>query len=529
MKLSIVKSIAVTIVFMTILPGCASYLNSRYQKVSIVTPANSKVEIRGSVKQKKGNYYLKRDGKTKEITVLKDGYKSETKSVIAYKTSGLKYVSWSIVPVVAVIQPGAAWITASIGLFDGGPKSKNYDKSIVFNQLKKLPSNNETKKNIKINKVSLEVSNEDFNYIYYKNFKYFKKDNNTSKTYDESIQLENTIFTESLNEILTKRGYVDESNKVLKKGYLKTLLVNATINKVSINRIDNPRYFSDTWSRTGDHGFITIELDMKWDVLDYYDKVIHEVKIKGVSGQYALKNVEVDNVYKNAVNDAVESSFIEFMANDEVIALLNDDSVIEKEASYEDIIITNQGQYVSSISQAIKSSVTVTNSTGHGSGFVIGSDGYVLTNYHVISDTTDLKVIMNDGSEYTPKIIRTSMLGDLALLKIDAENLIPFTLYSSDEIEIATEIYAVGTPFGEDLAQTISRGIVSGLRKKADGSTVIQTDASINGGNSGGAMITKEGVVYGVVSAKLSGFGVEGVAFGIPAYQVIDKLKIKIK
>lgn len=87
----------------------------------------------------------------------------------------------------------------------------------------------------------------------------------------------------------------------------------------------------------------------------------------------------------------------------------------------------------------------------------------------------------------------------------------------------------MGTPTAEDLSQTISKGIISGIRKTDGDKKLIQTDASINAGNSGGAIIDKDGLVIGVVSSKLKGFGIEGVAFGIPSYEIFERLKINIK
>jgi S1-C subfamily serine protease len=106
---------------------------------------------------------------------------------------------------------------------------------------------------------------------------------------------------------------------------------------------------------------------------------------------------------------------------------------------------------------------------------------------------------------------------------------VPFQLSQSREIGVAQELYAVGTPSSEQLSQTISKGIVSGKRKTRTFDQLIQTDAKINRGNSGGAMINKEGLVIGVATYKISGLFIEGIAFGIPAYEIFDRLKIKVE
>ncbi len=134
---------------------------------------------------------------------------------------------------------------------------------------------------------------------------------------------------------------------------------------------------------------------------------------------------------------------------------------------------------------------------------------------------------MNNNKEYDFDIISFNKEHDLALIKIKASNLLPFKIQKSKDIEVASEIYAVGTPASKNLAQTVSKGIISGVRD-VDDSKLIQIDASVNSGNSGGAIIDKQGIVIGVVMSKLMGVGVEGVAFGIPAYEIFDQLNIDI-
>ena len=214
------------------------------------------------------------------------------------------------------------------------------------------------------------------------------------------------------------------------------------------------------------------------------------------------------------------------MKTEKVKDLFYDKSEADKEKSFEEIYIKNPADYVDNLNKAVQSTLTIKTKDKFGSGFVISEDGYIITNYHVVSDTSDLKVVLNDNSEHNAEVIRVSKIYDMALLKIDADGLVPFKINDSEYIEIASEVYAVGTPSAEDLSQTISQGIVSGVRDFND-SKLIQTDASVNNGNSGGPLVLKDGMVIGIVSAKLKGFGVEGVAFGIPAYEIFDRLKIR--
>ncbi len=334
--------------------------------------------------------------------------------------------------------------------------------------------------------------------------------------------MENTIFTESLNELLKEEGYIDTTKKILKDSYLNNLLLEATIEGYNVHSISNvvgTRFLG---------AMFYIELTIEWDVLDYYKNSIYKMKTTTSSGMFpGQKFKEGGDAMADVTKDAIEYALIEFVNSKKVTSLLKDRSEQDRENSFTEIVIPKAKRYVSNLQQSIKSSVTIKNSKGHGSGFVISSDGYIITNYHVVYDTTELKVVTNDEKEYDVEVVRVSKIHDLALLKIKAKNLMPYKIVKSKDIEIAMDVYAVGTPSAEDLAQTISKGIISGVRKTDGKSKLIQTDASINSGNSGGAIINKNGEVIGVVSSKLKGFGIEGVAFGIPAYEIFDRLKIK--
>lgn len=171
-------------------------------------------------------------------------------------------------------------------------------------------------------------------------------------------------------------------------------------------------------------------------------------------------------------------------------------------------------------------------STGSGSGIIISEDGYILTNNHVvststsnslyyeISDATSVKVYLhNDEKPYEAKIIGTDSQTDLAIIKVDLTGLTAAEFGNSDSLKIGEFAMAVGNPLG--LKSTITSGIISALNREVtddDGKTytLIQTDAAINAGNSGGALVNSEGKVIGINTLKLSGTGIEGIGFAIP-------------
>lgn len=162
--------------------------------------------------------------------------------------------------------------------------------------------------------------------------------------------------------------------------------------------------------------------------------------------------------------------------------------------------------------------------TGLGSGVIISEDGYIVTNNHVIADADKLEVLMNDNSTYDARIIGTDEASDLALIKIDAKNLSPITFGDSESVKIGEWVLAVGNPFGFN--STVTAGIISakarslGQNAQKSGLNIesfIQTDAALNPGNSGGALVNLKGELIGINSAIYSNTGsYSGFSFAIP-------------
>jgi len=164
-----------------------------------------------------------------------------------------------------------------------------------------------------------------------------------------------------------------------------------------------------------------------------------------------------------------------------------------------------------------------------GSGFIISSDGYILTNFHVIElayyHDLPLSVILNDGTSYDAEIIGFEQNNDVAVIKIDATGLNPALIGNSDNIRVGQTIYAVGNPFG-DLVYTMTDGIVSALDRvvSVEGKSIgtFQFSAAVNRGNSGGPIYNTEGEVLGIVTAKVVRGNVEGIGFAIPINDAIE-------
>jgi serine protease Do len=155
---------------------------------------------------------------------------------------------------------------------------------------------------------------------------------------------------------------------------------------------------------------------------------------------------------------------------------------------------------------------------GQGSGFIISPDGYILTNNHVVGEADKILVILNDGRELQAKVIGADPKADVALIKIEADNLPVIELGDSDKLDIGEWVIAVGNPFG--LSETVTVGVVSAKSRSvgiAEYEDFIQTDAAINPGNSGGPLLNLDGQAIGINSAIFSqSGGYMGIGFAIP-------------
>ena len=160
-------------------------------------------------------------------------------------------------------------------------------------------------------------------------------------------------------------------------------------------------------------------------------------------------------------------------------------------------------------------------SEAQGSGIIISADGYIVTNNHVVADSSSVSVQLNTGSEYAAKVIGADDQTDLAVIKIEpTEELTVANLGDSTKVEVGETAIAIGNPMGLEFFGSVTQGIVSAVNRtvQVDNRTMnlIQTDAAINSGNSGGALVNSKGEVIGINAVKVTTTGVEGMGFAIP-------------
>jgi len=172
---------------------------------------------------------------------------------------------------------------------------------------------------------------------------------------------------------------------------------------------------------------------------------------------------------------------------------------------------------------------------GVGTGMIFSKDGYILTNYHVVSGAQSIKVMMSDGKEVSAKVINFDAEADVAVIKLADNTKVPgiAEFGDSDALQVGESVVAIGNPLGKELIGSVTTGIVSAVNRQVSIENTalkfIQTDAAINPGNSGGPLVNSKGQVIGINTAKISVEGVEGLGFSIPINMINPKIEGLLK
>lgn len=218
-------------------------------------------------------------------------------------------------------------------------------------------------------------------------------------------------------------------------------------------------------------------------------------------------NTNFENPSPLLSNDAQQNAYISLHTPVSEVAKKCADSVVEITIETQN---TMYGYYTYS-------------GTANGSGVIISADGYILTNNHVISGAKNISVALRNGTKYDATLVGKDSKTDIAIIKIDADNLTFASIGDSSKLIVGELAVAIGNPLGK-LGGTVSDGIISALEREInlEGQTMnlIQTNAAINPGNSGGGLFNASGELVGIVVAKSSGYDIEGIGFAIPVNDV---------
>lgn len=489
--------------------SCASILNGKQQKIAVHTNSeDSKVFLNGKLEGegKMVETLVNRNAETQQITIEREGYKNQNLVVYQDKKSPLYILSW--VPFGILLYPP---------LYDVGPKSFDYNKEVhLKKEDQKIDSRQDSEKYVYIENTGFDLEEDGFKFksITKRNYLKGKEKFKELNTNDEKIAFDNSIFSNTLNDLLLKYNYIDTTGTILKKK-TNSLYVNASVKNVDIYDISEN-------SARRHQPYLSSEVTIEWELTDIYGQPQYKKIIKGDSGEFKVLNDLQESVF-NCLNDAVTASYLTFMSAPELRQLIQKE--VNKPLNFEDIAL-RKGTNPSEIEQAMQASVTVKTDLGHGSGFVVSPDGYIVTNLHVIANAKKIEVFSADQIPLEAVLIRQNEYKDLALLKVEKTFPYSFQINLEKNYKIGDDIYAIGTPNSVELGQSLSKGIISGERTSEE-DRYIQTDASVNNGNSGGAMINGQGMLVGVVNSKMSGIGIEGIGFAIPAYEIGKALFIK--
>ena len=357
-----------------------------------------------------------------------------------------------------------------------------------------------------------------------------RNDNNIDDTKNESQPIENSYsYTYSADEHDTDGA----KPKKKKRGFLKAVAFILCMAIVGTGSVKGYQYFEKHDSKLS----IMVNDDKKSD------------KEQSESSDKSDETKASDESSTNSASSKKDSqlpSLIDLASRDDAKSVPD----IVEEAMPSVVGIASTFEYKSNSNSAFSwgwgsSSTPESNEIkGTGTGIVMTADGYIITNAHVIYDDSeyqcgkavDVSVVFSDKSELEAKIVGYDTESDIAVLKVDADNLTPATFGNSDELEVGELVIAIGNPLGFDLFGSVTSGIVSALNREISINEkqmkLIQTDAAINSGNSGGPLLNSCGQVIGINSAKMSSnysssASIEGLGFAIPiseAKNIIDDL-----
>ncbi len=499
------------------LSSCASILNSKQQPLQIVTDhATAKVYVNGELagEGEQVEAKLARDMKVQQLKVEQTGFKPEYKVAFQTTKSPLYIMSW--IPFGILFFPPFS---------DGGPKSFDYKKeAIPVKPSLSIVPKKENSKYIYLKSTSFNVSKEDLvfkKYFSHKRYNKGKKESSVTNGKDD-LKLDNTIFSDAIADVLKKYGYTDTTRSVL-KNKTNTIYVGAEVSNVQ---------FSDIYNNKGAfrQNYAVGKATINWTFYDVYGQTKFQKSIVSESGEFSPNYYDDPQDYIAVIlEDAITASFFKVLEAEEVQQLMKEEQTETPTFTPLALKKAKSSSLVKTIAQAQNATVTLKTKEGHGSGIVIDESGYILTNFHVIANQEkNTKLILPDGQEVSCDVVRVNEYADLALLKADKKFTYSFALPSAADYSSGMDVFAIGTPNSIELGQTLSKGIISGIRNNKD-SEWIQTDVSVNPGNSGGALIDRNGKLLGVVNSKVTGFGIEGIAFCIPAYKVSQFLGLSVK
>lgn len=405
--------------------------------------------------------------------------------------------------------------------------SKPKERTKIFAQLEKerFKYDSVLTTAIELNKIIFEVEQG-------KNIGKAKKG---SKLFDLKWEESFAVATEEFNKIaedeLIKSGYnIKKQVKLFaEEGIDKEapLLLGANLKNLQIH-YEMDTYFADNLYMNAPVD-VKCEVELEWQIFSRKKReVIYTCTTKGKS--FVVER-GTNNVSK-AIKDAVRDALIELGFNAEMRKTVQSYNNLHPKIKTDTKTISlpkktpgKYTDYAAMIKRSIESTVTVLrDDDGHGSGFLISDNGYLITNHHVIDKAKEITVRFENGFEFPAELVAFDEDYDVALLKIKGSGFKGLAV-NTTMAGVATDVTSISTPADVKLGQTVSKGIISGKRE-LEGKLYYQTDVSISPGSSGGPLFNSKGEVIGITTWVIRGGGTEGLNFAIPVSVAIEKLGI---
>jgi S1-C subfamily serine protease len=385
--------------------------------------------------------------------------------------------------------------------------------SAMTQSIYSLPKREEGNKYVTTEDIYFDLKEGEITETYYKTEGQRKKGqyNRLSSNSDEIIQASSGLEG-YLYSLLSENDFIDTNDRIF-PDYKNSLHLSMRVHRLEFSYI-RPK---------SKMGITAVYLKMYADLTlrSYYGKSLLQ---ETVSIEELIANRD-ETEWEVGFSKLIKNILAKFMSQDSVSSLINSSEYFDSAdfSDYEKVNLS-AGSAVLDWNYICSAVPTVITPDGHGSACVISGDGYLLTNFHVVGQNEIVRVKFKDGSESEGKVLRKHPECDLALIKVDRTNL-PALLPVNESEDIGNTVFLVGTPADTLLAQSVFKGVISGKRPVSDFS-YFQTDAKVNPGNSGGAMLNEKGELIGIVSSKYVGYGIEGIGFAVPISQMEARLSV---
>jgi S1-C subfamily serine protease len=493
-----------------LLSSCAMMLNGNQQEVKIETPKENATIYVDHEKEGSGSSVslrLRRNMNIRQVRVASDGHLPAYKTIAQTERPWLYYLSWF------PFGPPTLFFVPTL---DQKPNSFDFKDRYVIDTLTRFPQRNQDQKYLRPGLVLFNLQEEDMAYRRFRNYEDFTKNEDPYERSnpDEAMEGRVKYIQERLQKALQKYDYQDTTQVFTHK--LNTLECDVSYDNLTINLVSP---FSNANQIYQGYGQVAVRLT------NIYGEQLYEDSMIVRSGEFFAEDFGENNFRKVTQQMGVKA-VARFLQKPEFQQTLKREE--GKDQDFEPLAL-RPGKVIDTLQEAQKATVTVAiGEKGHGSGCVVGRKGYIVTNYHVVANHEDELTVTQgqQGEQLEAEVIRKNAYADLALIKVDKQFAYTYRIPEQKTFETGMTAYTIGTPESRALRQSFTKGIISGKRAQR-ANTYLQTDASVNPGNSGGALVDQKGRLHGIVTSKLMGVAYEGISFSLSADLVDDRLGLQ--